>query len=170
MNNDSLRGMIKIPDFFTLANLCFGTIALFFAFADKINLAMLFLLFSACFDFLDGKVARYLNRQGDFGKELDSLADIVSFGVVPVVIGIKIVGLGFLNCVIFLIFICCGALRLARHNTINGDGYYRGLPIPFSVVVVALYYFLAAPKEYLVFVYLLLAVLFISSFRIFKKI
>jgi CDP-diacylglycerol--serine O-phosphatidyltransferase len=73
----------KIPDLFTLANLVSGCIALRFVFEEELSYAALFILLSAVFDFLDGLAARTLGVNNAHGKDLDSLADVVSFGVLP---------------------------------------------------------------------------------------
>lgn len=126
--------MIKfIPNIMTLTHLAFGTIAIVKAFEGEIGQATLLVLLAMLLDGFDGRVARYLNVKGDFGKELDSLADVVSFGVAPAMILYNVL---FVNYDTFGLLVCvlipiCGVLRLARFNT---SGYkltkhFVGLPI-----------------------------------------
>lgn len=125
----------SIPNLFTIANLFLGIIAIIFVFNAEPELAAIMVLIAMLTDGLDGRVARALNVQSDFGKELDSLSDVISFGVAPAFItyvvafqGIQPPALGWLVTAIFPI---CGALRLARFNVVAGTpGYFIGLPIP----------------------------------------
>jgi CDP-diacylglycerol--serine O-phosphatidyltransferase len=75
--------MFKLPNLLTAGNLLCGIAAIFVALQGRLDLAVYFLIFSMLLDFLDGFVARLLNQQGELGKQLDSLADMVSFGVAP---------------------------------------------------------------------------------------
>jgi len=111
---------------------------------DYLWSAMAFPLAGLMFDFLDGKVARWRKSSSMLGQELDSLADLVSFGVAPALLAF-VVGLRtYLDTVILTGFICCGLARLARFNATvalipkNGGKtkYFEGLPIPSSLVLV----------------------------------
>ena len=89
--------------------------------------------FCAFFDLMDGKVARSLGGDSAFGMEFDSLADIVSFGVVPGLIFyvsyLYAFG-GVLGALVISFYVLCGALRLARFNVVRSSGNFQGLPIP----------------------------------------
>lgn len=134
--------MIKntIPSMFTIGNLFLGIIAIIFAFnsgADNNNaeLAAIMVIVAMLLDGLDGRVARALNAQTEFGKELDSLSDVISFGVAPAFIMYVAVfqemEASALTWIVTAIFPICGALRLARFNVAAGTpGYFVGLPIP----------------------------------------
>ncbi|MFK7697390.1 CDP-diacylglycerol--serine O-phosphatidyltransferase [Paenibacillus sp. HJGM_3] len=134
--------MIKnsIPSMFTVGNLFLGIVAIILAFNSNIDntnaeLAAIFVIVAMLLDGLDGRVARALNAQSEFGKELDSLSDVISFGVAPAfimyVVAFQEMQTSALAWIVTAIFPICGALRLARFNVITGaPGYFIGLPIP----------------------------------------
>ena len=111
----------------------------------SLRLAFLFPIFGLIFDFLDGRVARLKGTSSMLGQELDSLADLISFGVAPAVLG-YLVGLRlFCDKIMLGIFVCAGLARLARYNvtahlipTDQGGKvkYFEGMPIPTSLIIV----------------------------------
>lgn len=124
----------SIPSLFTIGNLFLGIIAIILVFNERPELAAMMVIVAMLLDGVDGRVARALNAQSDFGKELDSLSDVISFGVAPAFI-MYVVAFQELNpaaaWIVTAIFPICGALRLARFNVIAGTpGYFIGLPIP----------------------------------------
>ncbi len=124
----------SIPNLFTIANLSLGIISIILVFNDNIDWAAIMVIFAMLTDGLDGRVARALNVQSEFGKELDSLSDVISFGVAPAFI-MYVVGFQDISpaagWIVTAIFPICGALRLARYNVVAGTpGYFIGLPIP----------------------------------------
>lgn len=134
-----------IPNTITAFNLLSGFLALIFTSEQNFQLAAVMIFAAAIFDLIDGIVARLLKTASQFGVELDSLADIVSFGAAPAFLiysfqfhKLGIVGI-FLSCLL-LIF---GALRLARFNSqienIETKGDFKGLPIPLSAITIALF-------------------------------
>ncbi len=110
--------------------------------ADRFHEAIWFILGAFVFDFLDGRLARLGGHESSFGREFDSLADVVSFGVAPALLVYRIVLQEFRTAcwIIALIYLACGALRLARFNTAsanheresttNGGKNFTGFPIP----------------------------------------
>jgi CDP-diacylglycerol---serine O-phosphatidyltransferase len=141
-----------IADFFTLGNAACGTAAVFFAMVYmKSGEAAAF--FIACglaplafiFDVLDGRIARMRHEHSALGRELDSLADVTSFGVAPAALGFAAGLDGGWDGVVLSYFVCCGVSRLARFNVTaeklsGAEGkvkYFEGTPIPTSVVLVA---------------------------------
>ncbi|GIM46093.1 CDP-diacylglycerol--serine O-phosphatidyltransferase [Collibacillus ludicampi] len=121
-----------LPSVFTLGNLFLGIISIILAFQGRQTYAALVVIIGMLLDGLDGRVARMLNAQSDFGKELDSLSDVISFGVAPAFImyGVILSSLGWVGMVITALFPICGALRLARFNVMTGTtNYFVGLPI-----------------------------------------
>ena len=103
---------------------------------------------AAVTDRLDGKVARFFKVTSDFGKELDSLSDLVSFGVAPIVIAweITFIHFGILGYVLSLLFALSGAYRLARFNISNLENVFMGLPITIAgtlLTIVNLYNYFA---------------------------
>jgi CDP-diacylglycerol--serine O-phosphatidyltransferase len=96
------------------------------------------------FDVFDGRIARWRQTQSALGRELDSLADVISFGVAPAALGFAAGLSGGWDCVLLVYFVCCGVSRLARYNVTaealsegaNKVKYFEGTPIPTSVVLV----------------------------------
>lgn len=96
-------------------------------------------------DFLDGRVARWRHRSSPLGRELDSLADLISFGVAPAVLGFAVGLRGAWDALVLVYFVSCGLSRLARYNVTAAEladetgkvQYFEGTPIPTSVVLVA---------------------------------
>lgn len=121
-----------IPSLFTLANLLFGFMSLIFTMDDKFQFAAYTILFSVVMDGMDGRVARRLDVSSSFGKELDSLADLVSFGVAPAILiyaRYMHIHFGVWGLVIAIAFALCGAIRLARFNVLNITTHFVGVPI-----------------------------------------
>jgi CDP-diacylglycerol--serine O-phosphatidyltransferase len=142
-------------DLLTLGNACCGTLSIFACLsyiADdrsrQIRAAFVLPLFALAFDFFDGYVARLsARRQSRLGADLDSLADIVSFGVAPAVLGYTLGLRGLWDVVILTVFVCCGISRLARFNVTSASltnaatgkvRYFEGTPIPTSILLVLL--------------------------------
>lgn len=141
-------------DLLTVANAACGTIAIFLcvdylAFGDarRIWIAMALLPLALVCDVLDGTVARHSHRASLLGADLDSLADVISFGVAPAVLGYTLGLRGGWDMVALVYFVVCGVSRLARFNataaslTDAGTGkvrYFEGTPIPTSVLLVGL--------------------------------
>lgn len=162
------RGMYVLPSLFTAGNIAAGFYAITqsiqgsmgnFAYFDHAAIAI---AFAVLFDGLDGRIARMTNTSSEFGRELDSLADVITFGVAPALLAYiwgfkmlpvetihpvfraKLMDIGLLVCFLFLI---CGACRLARFNiAVNpipknpgrpGRKYFVGMPIPAGAGVIA---------------------------------
>ncbi len=137
-----------IPNIITLLNLSAGVIAIIIAFQEnKLQIAVIMLLLAAFFDFFDGLAARLLHVKSTIGKELDSLADITSFGVAPAIIiyqlyqqntqfQINELGINFAFVLFPLFYVCFSAYRLAKFNTdTQQDENFRGLPTPAAAFV-----------------------------------
>lgn len=131
----------SLPNVFTIGNLFLGVLSIILAFNDRADGAALLVIIAMLLDGLDGRVARALNVQSEFGKELDSLSDVISFGVAPAFIMYQAAFTDVspaLAWIVTAIFPICGALRLARFNVIEGiPGYFIGLPIPAAGGVLA---------------------------------
>lgn len=129
-----------VPALFTMGNLCFGITAIIFAFQGEINTAAWFILAAAFLDGVDGRVARRLEVAGDLGKQLDSLADLVSFGIAPGLLAwmMQLSNLGLVGYAFVLFFAVCGAYRLARFNIKQFSGAFEGVPITIAGGLVAL--------------------------------
>ncbi len=158
----------QIPNLFTLLNLFLGCIAIVFALQtetisiyvgedlsshynvpEKLSIAAYFIFAAAVIDFLDGFVARLMKATSEMGKQLDSLSDVVSFGVAPSVILYQLLRVSFikeengLDTSIFwllpaFIVACAGAYRLARFNIDNSQSHgFKGVPIPAAGLFIA---------------------------------
>jgi CDP-diacylglycerol--serine O-phosphatidyltransferase len=140
-------------DWFTLGNAVCGTGALFssMTYLQTGNRAHLYftcaLIFAALiFDILDGRIARWRQKSSAMGRELDSLADVISFGVAPAVMAYACGLQGLYDRVALVFFVACGVSRLARYNvtadTLSGGtgkvSYFEGTPIPTSIVLACL--------------------------------
>lgn len=134
-----------IPNIFTFINLSCGVFSLLSTFEKQYVLASIFILIAGLVDRYDGRVARYLQVSSELGKELDSLADLVSFGVAPSVLVYILFELsafgpkGVLGLALLIAFPICGAYRLARYNTSAFDGVFTGVPITIVGCFLALF-------------------------------
>ncbi|CAG7839694.1 CDP-diacylglycerol--serine O-phosphatidyltransferase [Clostridium novyi B str. ATCC 27606] len=138
--------MIKkaVPNAFTLGNLACGLISLIMTFEDNFSTACVFILLAGVMDRYDGRIARYLDVSSDIGKELDSLADLVSFGVAPSILIFqlyKFIDLGIIGYLLVLLFPLSGAYRLARYNCSDFDGTFTGIPITLAGMLLSVYAF-----------------------------
>ncbi|RKH89040.1 CDP-diacylglycerol--serine O-phosphatidyltransferase [Corallococcus sp. AB045] len=140
--------MFVLPNLFTVTSIFCGfyAITLCSGEAEPVQLyqAALAILFAMFFDGFDGRVARLTKTQSDFGMQLDSLADVMSFGAAPALLVYKwaLAPMGFWGLFISFAFMACGAMRLARFNVLamrnphgGGGGFFVGLPIPLAAGV-----------------------------------
>jgi len=145
-----LRGY-RLADLFTLANAFAGTASILTMMSYlltpepwRVNLALGLLPLALIFDIADGRIARKRSQTSEFGRELDSLADIVSFGVAPVVVAYGGWMRGGLDALILMFFVGCGISRLARFNITAAQlsdetgkvRYFEGTPIPSSLLLI----------------------------------
>ena len=146
-------------DWFTLGNAACGTGALFSSMTylqtgdvERIYVACSLIFVGLVFDILDGRIARWRQTTSAMGRELDSLADVISFGVAPAVLAYACGMHGLYDRLILVFFVACGVSRLARYNVTadklsEGTGkvkYFEGTPIPTSIVLVGLLTFAAS--------------------------
>jgi CDP-diacylglycerol--serine O-phosphatidyltransferase len=167
INEFRIWSLIKFADIFTLVNVVFGLTAIFFAINGNYLFVAIFLFLAVIADYLDGKLARKLNQENVFGKELDSLADTISFGVAPAIFGFSLTQTP-LAIVSFTIFLFCGILRLARYNIMNLSNSFAGMPITLNGIIIPLVYVARLPIDYYPYLYILLGILMVSSLRIKK--
>lgn len=128
-----------LPNVITLSNLSLGVVAILFAVKDVNNvnsliMASLLIMIATLTDRFDGKVARMLDVTSELGKELDSLSDLISFGVAPIIIAWKVsfMTLGLPGYLLALVFPISGAYRLARYNITAFDNVFSGMPITIA--------------------------------------
>jgi CDP-diacylglycerol---serine O-phosphatidyltransferase len=140
-----------LADWFTLANAVCGTAAIFSIITyvqteivEHVYFACALVLAALTFDVLDGRIARWRQKSSSMGRELDSLSDVISFGVAPAMIGYGCGLQGLYDRIVLGYFVACGVSRLARYNVTaetlsEGSGkvkYFEGTPIPTSFLVV----------------------------------
>lgn len=161
----------SIPSILTLGNLCLGVISIILVFNERSGMAAIMIIIAMLLDGVDGRVARALNAQSEFGKELDSLADVISFGVAPAFI-MYVVALQdvtpILSWFVTALFPICGALRLARFNVKSSSpGHFIGLPIPAAGGILATVALFKGDVSPIVFIItsIVLALLMVSNIR-----
>lgn len=167
--------MIKrnIPNFITLSNLLFGFLSVGSAMMGDYQNAAIFILIGMMLDSMDGWMARKLGVESSFGKELDSLADIVTFGIAPAILifSTTFSDMGMTGLLIAGMFPIFGAIRLARFNIdeeTSTQNYFTGVPITAAGGVIALLtiFNFVVPDAALSAVYTLLCVLMVSKLKI----
>jgi CDP-diacylglycerol--serine O-phosphatidyltransferase len=140
---DLRKLMIVLPSLFTVSSIFCGVYSIMLSSGesagDNFYRAAVAIFFGNFFDAFDGRVARMTKTQSDFGVELDSLADVITFGVAPAILVYKwaLYGLGFAGIVIAAVYAACGAIRLARFNVLahaesGVQRFFVGLPIPLA--------------------------------------
>jgi len=138
------KARMLLPNALTLINVCIGLSSIKFALDAKFELSIIAIIFAAIFDTLDGRVARLLKGTSLVGKELDSLADLISFGVAPAFIMYfwSLNNLGKFGWLLTMIYVVCVALRLARFNVSSNsepswkDNYFEGVPSPAGGILI----------------------------------
>ena len=135
---------VILPNMLTLIGVCIGLTSIRFALDGKFEFAVIAIITAGIIDGLDGRIARLINATSKVGKELDSLTDMISFGVAPAFIMYfwKLNTLGRFGWLLCLIYVICVALRLARFN-INSeeepswkDNFFEGVPSPAGGIIV----------------------------------
>jgi CDP-diacylglycerol---serine O-phosphatidyltransferase len=185
LRRPSMRQVVVVmPSAFTLGNLFFGFWAIVSAFNGNFRWAGWFIVFAGILDMLDGRVARLSGTGTRFGAELDSLVDVISFGVAPALLMyfLDFSNAGRFAWILCYIYVVAVALRLARFNVLSAgkpsSGWFTGLPSPAAGMTLAVYYpfsqtnwyratpaYLDLQHEGLVVLMLLLAVLMVSNVK-----
>lgn len=163
----SITKQFKIANIATCANLIAGLLAIHYAMNGAFVASTFAIIAGAWLDVLDGKLANRLGQSSDFGAELDSLADLVSFGVAPFVLLTSFYeGPWFAAAMITLPV--CGALRLARHNINRQElkGYFIGVPIDASAIVVPFLIWFSVDRTVTAVIVLSLSALYVSGLKI----
>jgi CDP-diacylglycerol---serine O-phosphatidyltransferase len=185
LRRPSIRQVVVVmPSAFTLGNLFFGFWAIVSAFNGNFRWAGWFIVFAGILDMLDGRVARLSGTGTRFGAELDSLIDVISFGVAPALLMyfLDFSNAGRFAWILCYIYVVAVALRLARFNVLSAGkpstGWFTGMPSPAAGMTLAVYYpfsqtnwyraslaYLDLQHEGLVVLMLLLAVLMVSNVK-----
>ena len=141
---DKKTARVILPNMLTLIGVCIGLTSIRFALDGRFELAIIAIIFAALIDGLDGRIARLIKGTSKVGKELDSLTDMISFGVAPAFIMFfwKLNTLGKFGWLLCLIYVICVALRLARFNVNSNqepswkDNFFEGVPSPAGAILV----------------------------------
>ena len=141
---DKKNARMILPNMLTLIGVCIGLTSIRFALDEKFELAIIAIIFAALIDGLDGRIARLIKGTSKVGKELDSLTDMISFGVAPAFIMYfwKLNTLGRFGWLLCLVYVICVALRLARFNINSNqepswrDNFFEGAPSPAGGILV----------------------------------
>ena len=141
---DKKNARVILPNMLTLIGVCIGLTSIRFALDERYEFAIIAIIFAALIDGLDGRIARLIKGTSKVGKELDSLTDMISFGVAPAFIMYfwKLNTLGRFGWLVCLIYVICVALRLARFNVNSNqdpswkDNFFEGVPSPAGGILV----------------------------------
>lgn len=143
----NIRSYTSIADLVSIANASSGFLSIVMISMGNFMLAAKFMLLAVIFDAMDGWVARKLNREDEcgFGKNIDSLSDIISFGVAPAMLLYSTsinFGIPYFSIIVALLIVICGILRLSRFNVItdSSDKHFIGLPIPSTALILGSFY------------------------------
>ena len=142
--SDKKSARVILPNMLTLIGVCIGLTSIRFALDGRFELAIIAIMFAALIDGLDGRIARLIRGTSKVGKELDSLTDMISFGVAPAFIMFfwKLNALGRFGWLLCLVYVICVALRLARFNVNSNqepswkDNFFEGVPSPAGAILV----------------------------------
>jgi CDP-diacylglycerol---serine O-phosphatidyltransferase len=154
-----------VPNLFTIGNLLCGVLSITCNMSGFVEASAIFIFLSAFLDLFDGRVARKLKVNSEFGVVLDSLADIVSFGVAPALLFHSLAAPSILTSLAFILFPMMGAIRLAKFSVKPTVGYFKGLPIPAAGLPLAGMGFFLYSNAWIT---LILALLMVSPIK-FKK-
>ena len=174
------KARMLLPNMLTLIGVCIGLSSIKFALDEKFELAIVAIVFAALIDGLDGRIARLIKATSKVGKELDSLTDVISFGVAPsfVMYFWSLNNLGKFGWLLCLIYVVCVTLRLARFNVNSNeepswkDNFFEGIPSPAGGILVLMpLIFSLSEFDFLIISYnILVPVFFISvSFLLISK-
>ena len=171
---------VILPNILTLVGVCIGLSSIKFALDDRYGIAIIAIVFAALIDGLDGRIARLIKGTSKVGKELDSLTDVISFGVAPAFIMYfwSLNNLGKFGWLLCLVYVICVALRLARFNVNSNeepswrDNFFEGVPSPAGgiLVLMPLIYSLSGFEIFKMNFEIIVPVLFVTvSFLLISK-
>jgi CDP-diacylglycerol--serine O-phosphatidyltransferase len=179
-----LLGIYNLPAMVTMAGLVCALSAILLALNKQAELAVVALIWAGVFDLFDGLVARSKVRsrvESEFGVQIDSIVDIVSFGVTPIVVAVSLGMNGVISILISLIYLCATAQRLAYFNVTQANSesdtskaveYYQGLPVTFAALIFSIGFSLKgflSPNHYTLYLnilFLVTACLYVLPFAI----
>ena len=171
-----MKDFLAISDIISLLNMASGFLAIIFSINQELNIAAILMIIAIMFDSADGWVARKINRQDElgFGKNIDSLSDIVSFGVAPAIFLYSCINTtpGIFQIIVVLVsllIVVCGVLRLTRYNVIAGKidtKDFIGFPIPGISLILASFYLSGLFNPYVALILaIIVSLIMISNIR-----
>lgn len=170
MNNNLTKDILKIPNFFTLLNTLCGFFSVLYAIEDNYSLSGILILFGMLFDFLDGFSARLLNQQSEIGKQFDSFADMITFGLAPCILvyasNYENVSIIYKSSII--IFFISIIFRLSKYNmdTVKQSDVFLGLPSTYSggfIAFLIIWFPIIFNYQISFLIFILLAVISVSN-------
>jgi CDP-diacylglycerol--serine O-phosphatidyltransferase len=161
----SFQPIKLLPNTFTIGNLLCGLFSITFNMSGYLRIAAFFVFLAAFLDLFDGRIARKLKVNSELGVELDSLADVVSFGIAPALLFHTLSPHSLLTSFAFVLYPTTGALRLARFSAKPTIGYFVGIPITLAGLIMAGMGLFLYSNSYIT---ILLAILMVSPIRIKK--
>lgn len=176
LENTSMKNFIAIPDIISLLNMSSGFLAIIFAINENLVISSSLIILAVMFDSVDGWVARKTNRKDEleFGKNIDSLSDIISFSIAPAIFIYKSINatsnlLNLSSIIVCLLIVICGVLRLTRYNVIANKTKTKdfvGFPIPGIAIIIATFYLSGLFNTYIVLILsILISLLMISDVK-----
>jgi CDP-diacylglycerol--serine O-phosphatidyltransferase len=149
-------------------------LSIMFTFTNNLSLSAIMILCAAFVDRYDGRIARRINAESILGKELDSLADLISFGAAPAILSwsIFLINYGIIGYIITILFPIAGAFRLARYNVSTFNNVFSGIPITIAGSLLAIYNLVSIhfiePNIISLVIIILLSFLMVSNIKIKK--
>lgn len=158
---------MKAADYITMLGMFSGLISIFLSSQGDFALASMFIILAVVFDFLDGRIARYLKQESKFGENLDSLSDLTSFGLAPAMLVLFIFDNLILD-IFLLFFVFAGAFRLARFNQQSNKKIFYGMPITVNGLIFPLLVFAGAREMIFLIIIILSSIMMVSKIKIRK--
>ena len=160
---------MQLANALTLTNISLGAFAIIYTIKGNLRLSLLLIFIAALADRLDGMAARKFQTESDLGKQLDSMSDIVSFGIAPALLIYQAISdsIGVTGSFFIVLYIVCGAFRLARFNITESNGFFTGLPITAAGCILTFSYLginFFPPHAYLLLAFIL-SVLMVGNFK-----
>lgn len=166
-----ISSLAKKSNIVTFLGIAFSVLGMCFCFNNLVNYAILMLILGGICDGFDGPIARKLNKgeSNEYGIQLDSFADIICAGCLPVIICLSLGYHSWINMIVYVLFVLCGVTRLTYYNVNSTDKkYFEGVPITLSTMVTPWVYFLFHNEIAFMIALTTLAVLFVSRLKVKK--
>jgi CDP-diacylglycerol--serine O-phosphatidyltransferase len=166
----SQRYKFIIPQILSFINMFLGILSILMTTDGHLRLASVLIILAAIMDRYDGRIARKFNVESSFGASLDSFADLISFGIAPIIIAWKlgVSHIGWFGYLSILIFPIAATFRLARYNLIETERLHIGVPITLAASILAIMFLFDLSAFFLASTMIILALLMISTVKIKK--